>query len=245
MIDDPADALKAQNSADDRLRSPVSRLVGPFLEITKLFTPLLPGSGVMVGAAGVLNRLLDRSAKNVAELVAVLQEEMKCRGAQIAALTKESEARRKFMQDEFPGLVLDALGKAADTRAKDRIGRLARILVRAAEVGPESDADQVEEFMRVAVNLSGQDVLVLSKAVAQSAREEERGQGKEARAQVSARAWMAIGQYRLAGPTGDELASIGSKLQSFGLASRIETLTGDTPSYLILDRGRKFEVRAK
>jgi hypothetical protein len=53
---------------------------------------------------------------------------------------------------------------------------------------------------------------------------------------VAARAWFTM----KTGVLGDELASVGAKLQSFGLASRIEGHTGDSNSYRVLIRGRRF-----
>ncbi len=66
--------------------------------------------------------------------------------------------------------------------------------------------------------------------------EKEKAQTPVAESAIAARAWLQMGS----GISGDELASTGAKLQSFGLTARIEGQTGDTNSYRVLERGRRF-----
>jgi hypothetical protein len=57
--------------------------------------------------------------------------------------------------------VLDALRRAEQTRPKERIRRLGRILVHVAEAGPKNGTDYVEEMMRIAGALADIEVAAL------------------------------------------------------------------------------------
>jgi len=89
-------------------------------------------------------------------------------------------------------------------------------------------------MLRIATELSDWDVKVLDSASKSFIR--HRAETPEADSVISARAWVQM----QSGISGDELASIGAKLQSFGLTSRIEGQTGETNSYRVLERGRRF-----
>jgi hypothetical protein len=73
--------------------------------------------------------------------------------------------------------------------------------------------------MRIAMNLSEVDVLILNEVNRQYDREAT--SQSEARNSIAARAWMAVPANQTIAIAGDELATIGAKLQSFGLMSRI------------------------
>jgi len=59
-------------------------------------------------------------------------------------------------------LVLDATRKAEDLRDSERVKRIGKILAHAITLGPMSNFDKAEEMMRVARDLSDQDVVALS-----------------------------------------------------------------------------------
>jgi hypothetical protein len=132
-IDDPITALQALNQSDERQRSPVSRFAKPFLAITKLTA----GAGAVLTLDGVRAAVewLDRQAEsNLKDFVDVLADELKYHGAKVQKLLTDNEAQQKFVADDLPGLAVDALRRAEQCRAKDRIGRLANILAHAAEL---------------------------------------------------------------------------------------------------------------
>ena len=134
-IDDPISSLQSLNASDERQQSPVLDFADDFLRIVRLLTPAgtdIPVSAIE-GAVGWLSR---RRSENRAELVDAMAEELKHRGKQIQQLFKESEEHRRFTADETPGLVLDGLRRAEETRARERVRCLGRILVHAAEVDP-------------------------------------------------------------------------------------------------------------
>jgi hypothetical protein len=127
-IDDPISALQSLNASDESQRSPVSRFAKQFLGIVKLFAP--PETEIPIaGSEAAVDWVSRRQDKNREELLAVIAEEVKYRGSQIEELRTTSDEHRRFIEEEMPGLVLDGLRRAEQTRAKERIRRLGRILV--------------------------------------------------------------------------------------------------------------------
>jgi len=78
-------------------------------------------------------------------------------------LEKLGEDHARFLREEFPVLVLDAIEKAEQTRSKERIERIARIVAHAAVEPPAPDL--TEELGRIAMGLDDADVLVLAELV--------------------------------------------------------------------------------
>jgi len=118
-------------------------------------------------------------------------EELKYHENQIQRLMAEGKEQKRFIEDEMPGLVLDGLRRAEQTRAKDRIRRLGHILVKAAEVGSQDGADLVEDMMAIATALSDLEVRVLQSAV-QEYDKERSANPREAQRSVVARAWIRV-----------------------------------------------------
>jgi hypothetical protein len=161
----------------------------------------------------------------------------------LSELIEKSEEHSKFFTHEFPGLIVEAVRRAETVRARSRIRRMASILAHSLETGPADGADYVEEMLRIATGLSDVDVKVLRTALDEFGVQLQHPaidnlirQRLESDVVVAARAWFTM----KTGVLGDELASVGAKLQSFGLASRIEGHTGDSNSYRVLIRGRRF-----
>jgi len=241
--DDSILAIQALNESDERQRSPIHRFAQSFLEIVKLFSP--PGSELTLGGISAVFGWLDkRSSDNLAELVTVLADELRHRGAQIQRLMQETEEHRKFVADDLPGLVLDALRRAEGVRAKDRIKRLATVLVHAAEVGRRDLADYAEEMLRIATELSEPDVVALREIVEVQARLIRKDLGR-----VTPRVahdWMPqiLASLKGTGFLQGEIDSICAKLESFGLVTKTErnvNLISDNPTpYALLQKGADF-----
>jgi hypothetical protein len=242
-IDDPISAIQALNESDDRQRSPVHRFAKPFLEVIGLFSP---GSELTLRGISAVFDWLDQQARDkLSELVGVLADELKYRGTQIQQLIKESEQHRKFVAEDLPPLVLDALRRAEGVRAKDRIKRLARVLVRAAEIGGGQDrADYVEEMLRIATELSEREVVVLREIVEVQAPLIRKDLGRVT--PHVAHDWMPQIIASLKGPgfLQGEIDSICAKLESFGLVTKTErnvNLISDNPTpYALLQKGVDF-----
>jgi hypothetical protein len=198
----------------------------------------------MGGMAAAFSWLDQQASNNLSELVAVLAEEQKYRGAQIERLRQESKEHTKFLADDLPGLTLDAMRRAEGIRAKDRIKRLARVLVHAAEVGRHDQADYAEEMLRIAVELSERDVHVLREIVLVQARQIRQDLGR-----VTPRVahdWMPTitASLKTAGFLQGEIDSVCAKLESFGLVTKTErnvNLISDNPTpYALLQKGLDF-----
>jgi hypothetical protein len=237
-IDDPISALQALNASEERQHSPISKYAKQFLAAIKLFAP--PGTEFTLAALEAAITWTDRREdQNRNEFIHVIAEETTRHRSQIDQLLAESENHRRFMADEMPRLVLDGLRRAEQASTKERIRRMARIVTNAVKVGPAKGADYIEELMKIAAELSDRDVLVLATAAEQFTHQ-ERLRPRDARAAIAAGAWTSVQWQDKAGISADEVASIGARLQSFGLVSRIERITGDTNSYMVLERGRDF-----
>jgi len=216
-IDHPLDAVSALDASDQRPRSPVWGLGRDFPRIVKLFAP--PGSGIPLAALETaLDWLGRQQADRREELLRVIVEELRYRGQQTESLRSADEEHRKSIEDEMPGLVLAALSRAEQTRAKERVRHLGRILVHAAEVGPSETADTAEEMMRMAVELGSRDVTILQQL--DMVQRQLTSKGVIQREQVN-EAWRDR-PPRLPDMGENEIQSICAKLQSFGLAVRIE-----------------------
>ncbi|SRR5258708_6605016 len=239
--DDPVSALQSLNESDERQRSPVRRLAKPFIEIIKLFSP----AGItLCGISTVLDWLDRQAAENLSELVQVLADELKYRGTQIERLMKEREEHRNFVAENLPGLVLDGMRRAEGVRAKDRIKRLARILVHAAEVGPRDSSDYAEEMLRIATELEERDVLVLREIVRVQGTMIQKDVGRVKHYDAYSVCRQILGSLKEVGFLQGQVDSICAKLESFGLVSRTErsvnAIADDPTPYALLQKGLDF-----
>jgi len=229
-VDDELSAIKSLNDSEERNRSPVANYAKDAIAAIGVVVPPL-------GAAlGVIANALDRrEASNREELVSALLKKVREHSGILARLTAQSEEHARFSKEEFPGLVVEGLRRAESVRSIKRIQRFAAVLASSLQVGPRDGADFVEEMLRIANELSDVDVKVLSLASEAFSKQREMGT-QEADTVLAARAWTTM----TTGITGDELASVGEKLQSFGLVTRIQGHTGDFNSYRPLERGWRF-----
>ena len=227
--DDELSAIKFLNESEERSRSPVWKFAK---DAIAAISAVIPPAGLFLGA--IDNALDRRAAKNRAELLSALVERVQKDSAALNERIEKSDPHSRFFRDEFPGLVVEAARRAETVRSMERIRRFAAILTHALQVGPQDGADYVEEMLRIATELSDWDVKVLDSALTEFPR--QKGSLREADSVIAARAWLRM----KSGVSGDELASIGAKLQSFGLMTRIEGQTGDMSSYRVLERGKRF-----
>jgi hypothetical protein len=141
----------------------------------------------------------------------------------------------------FADLLVDAARKAEATRSRERVERLGLILAKAAVAPRITDPDDFEEMMRVAMDLSDKDITPLQALV--------RVEGDLLRSQEYIPRYTAHTLWEN-GPWGDrvdsELDSIFSKLESYGLVSRIAppnnlNIMADIPNrYVLLKKGLRF-----
>jgi hypothetical protein len=151
---------------------------------------------------------------------------------------EESQAREEVSRE----LLLDAARKAESTRAKERVKRIGLILANAI-VESKPDADETEEMMRAAMELSDREIEFLRELVKiESSILETQGHIPRFEAHNS---WER-------GPWGDrvdpEIDSIFSKLESYGLVARLAppnnlNISADFQNrYVLLKKGLRFVI---
>ena len=238
-IDDPISALEALDRSDERQRSPVSGLSKQFLAVVKLLAP--PGTEFALGSfAAAVDWLNYRAESSREEFMKVFADELRYCGAKVQRLLGENKEQRRFIEEELPGLTVDALRRAEKCRAKERIGRLARILSHAASTGALDGADTIEDMMNVATSLSELDVLILRQATLEY-RNESSAHPQEAQRAVAERAWRRVPAKVECAISEDQLITIGSRLESFGPATKVETgRAWEPPVFRPLQSGYRF-----
>lgn len=193
-------------------------------------------AGAISGFSDGLNaEAAELSAENSAYLLSIVVEEVKRLSLTLDQLAVQHQ---EFLDKDWIHLLIDADRKARATRAKTRVRRIAEILSTSAVIGPETSADEVEELTRVAMEVTDSEVEYLKVLVlSQGARVREQGRITRDQAHTD---W----------PWGNkpepELDSVFSKLESFGLVSRIpppnnlNILADFQNRYVLLRKGLSF-----
>jgi hypothetical protein len=155
----------------------------------------------------------------------------------VKALASEE---KEFRDIHLGPLILDAIRRAEGVRAKDRIERIAKILAYATDHGSGVPPDNTEELIRIAVDLSDRDVLLLREIYA--AQVHLVTTGVVPGDQVND-VWRNQ-PPRVTGIGESEIQSICAKLQSFGLIVRVErnnfkVAIGIVP-YALVPKGKDF-----
>jgi hypothetical protein len=235
-IDDPLQAAEDLVASDERQRLPITEWAQDLVAVAKC----IPGVREYAGPADlVLRKLNQRNQENRDYLLDVLTDELKRIRGRLEHL---SEEHRQFLEHDYMELVLDGLKRSENIRSKERIARIAKILAHAADVGPSNSADCAEEMMRVAMDLTDQDVGVL--------REIDRAQAKilewsrqPAPMDPVNDCWKAD-PPKVEGMSPAAIVSTCEKLQSFGLVTRVDRNNFKLPltvtPYGILQKGHDF-----
>jgi hypothetical protein len=235
-IDEPLDALEQQFKMEDLSGSPATKTVLAVLSRIPLIYPF----DVIVAwlkehlTADSLERIHLLVQTCIAELRRHRKEIKELRDTQTA---EESQVRERVVRD----LLLDAARKAENTRAKERVRRIGLILANAVVESQPTDADEVEEMMRVAMDLSDNDIKFLRELIRI---EGPLLQSRDHIPRYDAYAKWEQGSWgtRIA----PEIDSIFSKLESYGLVTRIvppnnlNILADFQNRYVLLPKGMRF-----
>jgi len=158
----------------------------------------------------------------------------------------DSEAREQKRAEDAKDLLLDAARKAETTRARDRVRRIGLILGNAIADDALIDVDEIEEMMRVAIELSDKDVRFLRELI------RIEGELLEARDHIPRYDGYTKWEEGFWGARTDpEIDSVFSKLESYGLVARIappnnQTIMADYQNrYLLLKKGSLFAALAR
>jgi len=122
-------------------------------------------------------------------------------------LDELSKSQKEYLETDWVPLLMDADRKARATRARTRIERIARIVCSPIGSEPLPPGDETEEMMRIAMELSDEDVLVL-RAVAEAWDHYQH---------LPAHAMHVVTMPEVKGIPGGSVLGICGKLQSLGL----------------------------
>jgi hypothetical protein len=204
-INDPISAVEKHLELESQATDPVLARLAAFAEMLNLPWP------VSAVAQKVLGRLAADRLEKVELTLSVLKDELRRHEGQLKALSGEADRIA-----EWWALVQDGLKKAEQTRAKSRVTRIGRILAKSLTDSPTPPADEVEEMMRTAMELSDYEIELLGELV--------RIEGDAVRASGRISRYDAWQRWT-SGTWGDRLDgnidSAFAKLESFGLVSRI------------------------
>jgi hypothetical protein len=182
-------------------------------------------------------RLASDSAERITLMLGACIEETNRQAQRIENIQKQVQIQPEVLTE----LVMDAARKAENTRSKERVKRIGWILANAAFETKPTDADEIEEMMRVAMELSDRDIELLRELVRIEG-EAVRTKGRLERYDAYTRWEQGQWGTRL----DPELDSVFSKLESYGLVSRLAppnnlNLMADFQNrYVLLGKGARF-----
>jgi hypothetical protein len=235
-IDDPLDALEQQFKLEDLQVSPVTKAVYALLSRVPLpypFNTIITWLKEHLEADSIERiRLLLQTC--IAEVRKHREDIKQLHDAQN---TEQAKARERVLRE----LLLDAARKAENTRAVERVKRIGLILANAVVESHPTDADEVEEMMRVAMELSDNDIKFLRELI--------RIESPALQTQDHIPRFDAYTRWEQ-GFWGSriipEIDSVFSKLESYGLVSRVPppnnlNIMADFQNrYVLLKKGMRF-----
>jgi hypothetical protein len=234
--DHPFDALKQRFQMEEASVSPIAKIV---LELASSIPDIWPFDKVA-------NKLKDHLAADSVERIRLMLEtcmnEVRKHDDEIRRLRENMSAKESQGRSEVSGeLLLDAARKAESTRSKERVKRIGLILGNAVVDAKETDADEIEELLRVAMELSDRDIEYLRELV--------RIEGDQLERQHHVTRYNAykLWEHGFWGTRIDpEIDSVFSKLESYGLVARIPppnnlNIQADFQNrYVLLRKGLQF-----
>ncbi len=234
--DHPFDALKSQFQMEDLSVSPVTKMVLDVISSMPLMWPF----------DKIIERLKAHLAADSLERMRLMLEtcmnevrkhENEIKQLRVAMTAEESQGREEVLR----GLLLDAARKAESTRAKERVKRIGLILANAVVESKPTDADEIEEMMRISMELSDRDIEYL--------RESIKIQGSLLQTQDHISRYDASKSWKR-GFSGNriipEIDCVFSKLESYGLVTRIPLpnnlnfMADFQNRYVVLQKGVRF-----
>jgi hypothetical protein len=236
--DHPFDALEKQLEMEALSVSPVTKVV---LSVASH----LPLKWPFNKAVEMLKvRLVAGSSERIGLMLETCMSEVRKHESQIKELSEKKPPEEVRVREEISTeLLLDAARKAENTRAKERVRRIGIILANAVLQPTRTDADEAEEMMRIAMELSDRDVQLLGELV--------RIEGAMLQTQAHIPRYDAHhkweeGFWRTR--IDPEIDSVFSKLESYGLVVRIPppnnlNIMADYQNrYVLLKKGLRFST---
>jgi hypothetical protein len=236
----PIEALRHQFELEDSSQSTLPKIV---LKIASNLPPQLHLGWPFDNIVKLLKKHIDSDSgdriKIMLETCAneILKLDNKVNKLKDALSPQDSQQREEVAID----LVVDAARKASNTRGVDRVKRIGLILANGLTEQRLADEDEIEELMRVAVDVSDKEV--------QSLRELVRIEGDELRNRGRIERYNAHPKWERGswgGRVDGELDSVFSKLESYGLVAHIPppnnlNIMADFQNrYVLLHKGLRF-----
>ena len=231
-IDNPLDQVVALIESEDRQNAPdladqIAKFIGG-----------LPLPGALAIVKLIRYEKEKHSIENSALLMKIVVDELRRVGADVSTLGRDSVTR-----EEVRRLTLDASSKADDLRDRKRVERIGKILAHAITLAV-SNFDKAEEMMRVARDLSDQDVLGL-RHLYDTQFESLRVHGLNFDINETNRIWREnLAADRIPGVLKPEWLSIFLKIQGLGLATSVERIETEVPPneqvFALLPKGADF-----
>jgi len=154
-----------------------------------------------------------------------------------------SDEHQRWVRDEFPGLLVEGLHRAEETRSRQRIVRLAKVIRNAVKLGPAQPADLAAEMMRVAMDVSEQDVAALARMYNVQSGSLIHRSGRPDINEAN-KTWAELEKQDDFFRNGADVYSTCLKLQSLGLImamDRIPTTLGlQSVPFALLPKGKQF-----
>jgi hypothetical protein len=233
--DNPIKAVKRQFEIEALGTSPVTERIAELASSV----PLPPILGQIIG--GLKKYLADDTAAKDRLLMETIAEEVVKHAEALEGMKATiTEQQPRLSTEEMIPLFVDAMRKAESTRAEERVRRIGLIFANAV-FEKQTDSDEIEELMRVATELGERDVEFLAELV----RIEGgivRNQGRIER--YSAHTIWEQGSW--GNRVDPELDSVFSKLESYGLVTRLAppnnlNIMADMQNrYALLPKGARF-----
>lgn len=216
--------------------SPVTKVVA---EIVSLMPPVWPFNKAAERLKGFLAA---DSIERIRLMLETCLNEVLKHEKQIQEILRNKSAKELQEREETSReLLLDAARKAESTRAKERVRRIGLILANSIMQSKPTDADETEEMMRVAMELSDRDIEFLRELI--------KIEGSMLDTQDHIERYQAHTRWQTGfwGARIDpEIDSVFSKLESYGLVARIpppnnlNIMADYQNQYVLLMKGKRF-----
>jgi hypothetical protein len=234
--DRPIEALKRHFELEDSSTSPITKVA---LDIASRLPLIWPFDKAI---AKLKDHLAADSLDRLRVMLETCMNEVSRHDDDIRKLLDALSAPEAQQRtDAAKDLLLDATRKAINTRALERVKRIGLILANGTIEPMPTDADEIEEMMRVAMELSDNDVRYLKELVRVEGRQMA-GQGR-----IDRYSAYEMWEHGFWGTRLDsELDSVFSKLESYGLVARIPppnnlNIMADFQNrYVLLQKGLRF-----
>jgi hypothetical protein len=232
-IDNVFDQVEALITSDQSQQLPES--------VDKLLSVIghIPGTAPVVSL--IRYETVELQAENSELMLKTAWQELKRVSFRVDKLDEEFRAFAE--SDEMRRLILDAVQKSQDLRDRKRVERIGKILSHAITIGPASDLDKAEELMRIARDLTDQDIIALGHLYESQFKLLETNKLGIDVDEIN-KSWATTTRLKIPGLFGSELDSIFLKLQGLGLVTAVErrntALGPNERPFALLAKGADF-----